>query len=380
VPNHGAQSLVQAPGAVSAARRVLARFAGSLVDLSMYGFGDDANPEPSPGTFNMSAIARRLGWIERAGGTPVISLYSAPAWMRDTGSAAGFNRPPTPDHYQDFATLCAHVAAAFPQVKYFVVWNELKGFWNPTTRSWNFEGYTAMYNDVYEAIKKVRPDALVGGPYAVMSAQPVPVRRVVSTVHGPFGYLDQGMLEAVSYWLAHKAGADFVAVDGATANAKSGQELMNAVTAAEQYAAVDAWIRSQTTLPIWWMESHIEPAGWTAAQGAAARVATLAVMASSGASVGMQWQPQEQVGWSDEGLWTSTLVPGGGQPTPLAGVLPKALPVLERRPVLATGQPSGVLVASDAAGTVVVNTNATAADALVGSSRVALAPGEVLVR
>lgn len=373
------QSLVQAPGTVTAARRVLARFAGSLVDQSMYGFGANSDPEPSPGVFNMTAIARRLSWIERAGGKPVITLYSAPAWMRDPGSPAGFNRPPTPDHYQDFATLCAHVAAAFPQVKYFVVWNELKGFWDPAARNWNYQAYTTMYNDVYRAIKKVRPNALVGGPYAVMSAQSLPVRRVPSTVNGPFGYLDQGMLEAVTYWLAHSVGADFIAVDGATANAKSGQQLMDAVTAAQQYAAVDGWIRSQTTLPIWWMESHIAPSGWTAAQGAAARVATLAVMSASGATVGMQWQPQEQVGWSDEGLWTSTLVPGGGQATPLAAALLRALPVLERRPVLATVEPTGVLVGSDTAGTLAVNTTAQPVVARVGGRGITLAPGEVLV-
>jgi hypothetical protein len=126
------------------------------------------------------------------------------------------------------------------------------------------------------------------------------------------------------------------------------------------------------------MESHIQPSrGWTPAQAAAARIATLAEMAGSGASVGMQWQPQEQAGWPDEGLWTSTLVPGGGQPTPLATLLPKVLPILGRSPALMSGEPPGVLVASDGAGILAVNTTDHRVTAEVGGSPLALLPAQV---
>jgi hypothetical protein len=362
-------------GADVSARRVLDQFAGSFVDQSMYGFGADVDPEPRPGVYRLTGLGERLSLIEAAGGVPVVTLIGAPSWMRP-GSKT-FYDPPAPAYYQAFATLCAHVAQTFPQVKYFVVWNELKGFWDTATDTWNFAAYTSMYNDVYAAIKKVRPTAMVGGPYATMTAWSAPVRNLTSSVHGPFGYLDQGMLNAVSYWLAHKVGADFIAVDGATENAKAGTQVVDAVTAANQYAVVDHWIRSQTTLPIWWMESHIEPAGWTTAQGAAARVATLAEMASSGASVGMQWQPQDQAGWPDEGLWTSTLGAGGGQETALAQDLLSVLPVLQHGPVLATGEPAGVLVATDASGTLAVNTTASPVTATAAGKALSLAPGQV---
>lgn len=369
--------------AVASARRVLASLPGLYVDQSIWGFGIVHSPEPSPGVFAMSEIATRLAMIEAAGDTPVITLVSAPDWMKDhaSGHLSLFASPPTPDHYRDFAALAAHVAASFPKVHYFVVWSELRGFWTPATHSWDYRDYTRMYNDVYRAIKQVRPDAKVGGPYADMHAAAHPIRGKVSAVHGGFGYLDQGMLDALTYWLSHKAGADFVAVDGATAIAKSdGAGLTDAVTAAGQYAAVDRWIRARTNLPIWWMESHIQPdTGWTEAQAVAARVATLAEMAASGARVGMQWQPQQQLDWPDEGIWTSTRHPAGGQPTALAKALPRVLPVLAHSPVLTGGEPRGALVASDPAGLVAVNTTDAPLTARVGSQAIPLKPGQVLV-
>lgn len=371
----------QNPAAAASARKVMARFSGAYIDQSIYGFGANVDPEPAPGKFDMSAIAGRLSLIERSGGVPVLSLYAAPPWMRGRAldPSRSFEQPPAPSYYGAYAQLCAHVAASFRAVKYFVVWNELKGFWNRTTREWNYQAYTAMYNDVYRAIKAVRPTAMIGGPYAVMTAQQHPVRRVTSEVHGRFGFLDQGMLNAVQYWLTHKTGAQFVAVDGATENAKAGRQIVDAVTASTLYATVDHWLRSKTALPIWWMESHIAPKGWTAHQGAAARVATLAEMAASGASVGMQWQPQEQAGWPDAGLWTSTARAGGGRPTPLTSALLEALPVLQRGPVLVPGQAGGVLVFGDAAGMIAVNTSGTKQSAHASKWKSVLPPGGVVL-
>lgn len=367
---------LQAPTASdTAALQAFHLFSGSYVDQSMYGFGANVDPEPAPGQFDMSAIATRISMIEAVGGVPVISLIGAPAWMRP--GPTGFYTPPAPQYYGAFATLCAHVAAAFPQVRYFVVWNELKGFWDQATNTWNMPAYTAMYNDVYAAIKHVRPTALVGGPYVSMTAWPTR-RGPLSSLDATYGYVEKASLNAISFWLAHKVGADFVAVDGATENAKAGVPLVNAVQAAGLYSSVDRWLEQQTALPIWWMESHIAPVGWSTAEGAAARVATLAEMASSGATVGMQWQPQDQLGWPDEGLWTSTSLAGGGQETPLARVLLPALPILRDQPVLVGGEPAGVIVVSDAAGTLAVNTNAGFATAKIGGTTVRLAGSQVL--
>lgn len=356
--------------AVRSARRVLTSIPGMFEDTAIMDWGLP-DPEPSPGLYNLSGIASRINLIVSTGGTPVVTLCAAPDWMKDV---IGPDVAPTPAHYDDFANLAAKIAHTFPQVKYFVVWNELKGFYEPASKGWNIEGYTEMYNDVYLAIKHVRPDALVGGPYATLPTYENPqAGDITSTPHGPWGYVKQHALDALSYWLANNVGANFVAVDGSTVNAPS---LSDPQIATAKFAAVDLWLRQRTSLPIWWMESHVQPSnsGWTPIQAAAVRVATLVQMASSGASVGMQWQPQEQ-GVFDEGLWTP-----GGQPTPLAQILPGALAVLRSGVVEVAGQPAGVLVVQGPRGTMAINTLDSPATARVNGAFVSLTPGQVKVQ
>jgi hypothetical protein len=295
-------------------------------------------------------------------------------------NGTGPDTAPAPAHYRDFAVLAAKIAQSFPQVKYFVVWNEFKGFWDGAANNWNIQGYTAMYNDVYRAIKRVRPDALVGGPYAITQplAAPGP-GSLPGTPHGAWGYLDQRTLDAIRYWLANKAGAGFIALDGR--DFPDNGPITDPLTATKKYAAVDVWLRRLTSLPIWWMESHVQPANsaWSETRAAAIRVAALVQMATSGARVGMQWQPQQGAGVPDEGLWTSTGFPGGGRPTVLARLLPRILAVLRRPVAVIGGQRPGLLVASGAGGTIAVNTTSAPATAMVSGTPVSLGPGQVRV-
>ncbi len=204
----------------------------------------------------------------------------------------------------------------------------------------------------------MRPDATVGGPYISVKSYSTPRGNALSTTpSGPWGTLDQTSLNAISYWMANKVGADFVAVDG-TAFTKDAGLITDPLTSTAKYAAADAWLAQRTTLPIIWMESHLLPVPtlYSDQQQAALRVAALVEMASSGASVGMQWQAEQQAGW-DEGLWSSTAVAGGGQPTVLGQELPGVLGVLSAPVTLVPGQPAGVLTATGANGTVTVTLN-----------------------
>ena len=138
------------------------------------------------------------------------------------------------------------------------------------------------------------------------------------------------------------------------------------LTSTGKYAVVDQWLASQTSLPIVWMESHLLPdtAGYSQDQQAALRVAALLQMASSGASLGMQWDPEQVTGW-DEGLWTTAAYLYGGKPTVLAQELPAVLAVLAAPVTLVSGTPPGTLVATGADGTVTVIYSATTASVTV---------------
>jgi hypothetical protein len=410
------------PGSGASALEVMSSFPGLMYDISIDGFGV-ANTEPTSGDYDFGStstpqtLAYRINMITNAGGVPVITLIGAPTWMQsgppfiNNGTSGGCANndgepyiPPQPGYYTAFANLAVQIADAFPQVKYFVVWNEMKCYWDASTNSADYVDYTDLYNAVYTALKTQTnrtPDnvPLVGGPYSPMAAFPHSDDvQTIPALSGDYGDVRSAYADVITYWLKNKVGADFICNDAETEIAKARDEgepdpagLTDPVTASGVYAAVDKWIFSQEEslglpqLPIWWMESDIQPdTGWTDEQAAAARIATLAIMASSGASVGMQWQPQDQMNvtgfpnFPDEGLWTSTLTPGGGLPTTLAGLLPAALPILEQGPVLTTGEPTGVLVAQDNAGLLAVNTNATSVMAVVGTQSVQLGPAQVL--
>lgn len=338
---------------------------GAFEDVPIMGWGV-GNPEPSPGVYNFSTIARQIAFVESTGGIPVITLCAAPDWMK--GGQPGvtdwsqIDVAPLPQYFQDFADLSAAIADAFPQVKYFVVWNEMKGFWDQATNSWDAADYTSLYNDTFRAIKTVRPGALVGGPYVSIESRSGP-SSTPATPSGPWGHLDPVSLSAISYWLAHKVGADFIAVDGRAFTQDAGLTT-DPLTSTEKYAAADRWLSDQTALPIVWMESHVlpDPSVATQQQQAALRIAVLLQMASSGASLGMQWDPDESAAW-DEGLWASTNATTV-QPTVLAQELPPALAVLAAPVTLVAEQP-GTLEASGPDGSVTVEMRGTTSDVIV---------------
>ncbi|MDX6738967.1 xylan 1,4-beta-xylosidase [Actinocorallia sp. A-T 12471] len=260
------------------------------------GFGAD-NPQITPGQYNWSSLDRRMKDIRETGGVPMITLCCAPDWMK--GGPEGstdwnhLEDSPLPKFFDAFAAQAADVARRYPDVKYYFVWNEFKGFFNQDANRWDFEGYTQLYNKVYAALKKVDSSLQVGGPYIPVNSYSGAHSAASKDLTGPWGAADQRALTAIEYWIEHKQGADFVVVDGSS--------LPEDRTAHEdpfrdnaKFSAVTEWLRGKTDLPAVWAEWYTEPqnSGWTAPKLQAVQADAMIHFAKSGAAGALYWSPQ----------------------------------------------------------------------------------------
>ena len=295
---------------------------------SLMGWGT-LNPEPRPGSYSWSSLDERIRMIVSTGGEPVLTLCCAPDWMK--GGAAGstdwsrIEEAPDRAHYADFAALAAKAAARYPEVHRFLVWNELKGFYDSAANDWDIAAYTDLYNAVYRAVKAVRPDAQIGGPYVVLDSwSSAAATSHPSAISGNWGVLDQRPLDAIRYWLGHAVGADFLAVDGGTETRDRGL-VVDDFDATEKLAAATAWLRTVTTLPIWWAEIYADPNDPGAPPGDPRRAAVMAEalvrVARAGASTALLWQPRASSSLDSAALFTSTATADGGRELPLASLL-----------------------------------------------------------
>ncbi|PIM72352.1 xylan 1,4-beta-xylosidase [Streptomyces sp. JV178] len=295
------------------------------------------NPEPVEGRYDFEEMDRRVDFVRATGGTPVVTLCCAPDWMKGGESGTGdtdwsqsaLETAPEPEHFQDFADLAATVARRYPDVRHFIVWNEFKGFWNNAEARWDYEGYTRLYNLVYKALKKVDKDIMVGGPYLVMdSLDPRQKQDASTSLKGPWGAMDQRILDAFDYWDKNRAGADFVVVDGSSYTADD-ELLPNEFAATEKFTAVSEWVRRRAPgLPLWWAEYYVEPAdanddrhGWSETRRVAVQAAGLIGMAKGGATSAFYWNPEEKSGECPGCLWTPTDTSGGGRALPMYDLL-----------------------------------------------------------
>jgi hypothetical protein len=295
---------------------------------SLMGWGA-LNPEPRRGKYSWSSLDQRIHTITGTGAEPVLTLCCAPDWMK--GGAAGstdwsrIEDAPEREHFADFAALAAKAAERYPQVHRFLVWNELKGFFDSSPNNWDIASYTDLYNAVYRAVKDVRPDAEIGGPYIPLDSwSSAAVAGHASTVSGSWGVLDQRPLDAITYWLEHAAGADFIAVDGGTETRDRGL-VVDDFDATEKLAAATEWLRKATKLPIWWAEIYANTNDPDASPGDPRRAAVMAEalvrVARAGASVALLWQPRASSSLNSAALFTSTATAHGGRKLPLDSLL-----------------------------------------------------------
>ena len=305
-------------------KQILASTDDAYQNHHLMGFGT-GNPEPAPGQYDWSSLDRRMQLTEETGGKAMMTLCCAPDWMK--GGQPGqtdwgkLEQAPDPEHFGDYAALAAEAVKRYPQVDRVMVWNELKGFYDDDKKRWGYEAYTDLYNQVYKAVKAVRPDIQVGGPYVVVDSVSGDDPNA-SDVSGPWGTLDKRPLDVLDYWLKNNAGADFVVVDGSTTN-KGVQDAVSPVdVGAQKFGVVQDWISQRTKLPIWWAEFYANvpadaKAGYDTDASAVSTLAALASMGRSGAGGALLWGPEGDDDLDYSALWTPSTEADGGQPTPL---------------------------------------------------------------
>jgi hypothetical protein len=314
-------------------RRAVARATDVLRDLAplqnqhLMGWGAD-NPEPSPDDYNWASLDARVQLMRDTGARMVLTLCCAPDWMKGgeagTTNWATLEVAPDAAHYDDFADLAAAAAIRYPDILYFQVWNELKGFYDPVANTWRADDYTQLYNAVYTAVKAVRPDAKIGGPYVVVDSwSSASVFGTPSSLTGSFGVIDQRALDVLEYWLAHNVGADFVSVDARTTT-KDEVSPADPKAALAKFAVIDTWLRARTPLPIWWSEFYVDP-GRTTSPAAQAEliIDALETMRTSGAAAALLWSPNGDGSTCNGCLFSDVRDSDGGRRSLLGDLIEK---------------------------------------------------------
>jgi hypothetical protein len=323
------------PQALERGRRALTR-AISYQNQHIMGFGAD-NPWPDPNLkdpkrWDWASLDRRVRLMLETNSTPVITLCCAPTWMVDAAWRSGtdwskLEFAPLAAHEDAFARLAAEVAQRYPKVVYFQVWNQFKGMWNPRENSWDAERYTRLYNKIWRAVKAVRPDAKIGGPYLVLEG---------SGATRQLGYPEDWYTDdpitprnrtVLEYWLANKLGADFITIDRSV---KTGGDPLNYSEAAQLrltslFGDVIRQVRSlrgYRNEPIWMAEYYLAeiPFSLRSEQFQAVMIASiLKHKLEAGLSVSFLWSPEAQPSASipragdGQVLFSSTRVPDGGR-------------------------------------------------------------------
>ncbi|HLZ56813.1 MAG TPA: hypothetical protein VKR06_07690 [Ktedonosporobacter sp.] len=337
----------------------------SLVNEPIMSWGaDDPWPDPAdPEPGNWGTLDAKLQMVHDTGATPVITLCEAPWWMKGQLNADGSTTLLTQDNdFSDISyasrildnkmtawlllvrrTAERYMVAPY-NVRYFQVWNELKGYYNPARNDWDVStspgnphkssathGYTYMYNQVYTMLKKVAKEKgidpasiQVGGPYVQLNTwSSAAGASNPSSFTTPYGVYDQRDLYAVMYWLTHKVGAEFITVDGSNDNSDN-TNISDPFTAATKFADVVQWLRSldegtypgARSLPVWWAEWYANPySNITNAYNSAVKTYSMMMLIKAGGAVALEWGGTGD-GTKSTGLWTSTSRANGGLALP----------------------------------------------------------------
>ena len=177
---------------------------GTFQNVSLMGWGTQ-DPEPVPGTYSWGSLDSRIEVMAATvpSNKRMITLCRRARMDEggrkqprvEHGISGGFVAlyrisliPPPKLPSDTTGGIETRSVKLLPKVDYFDVWNEMKGFWDTATNSWNVQEYTTLYNDVYAAIKAVRAPS--EGSAAPTHHLPPPIQydhADASPIHGSFG-------------------------------------------------------------------------------------------------------------------------------------------------------------------------------------------------
>ncbi len=241
-------------------------------------------------------------------------------------------------------------------VRYFQVWNELKGYYNPNTNLYDFStsagdpsgynakhGYTYMYNQTYAKVRQVATNmgiplssVFIGGPYPVIgtwSETGAGGHATTETLlqNKPYGTFDQRELDAMKYWFQNKSGAEFIDIDMKNRNKPlAGSEdpsvLADPYISNNTFPDVINWIRSlnnttypgAATLPIFFAEWYSNPYhSFDPAFNNSVKSDAIIKIIKAGGRSALLWGGIQTGNWYvNQSLFTNTNVSGGGQAYP----------------------------------------------------------------
>ena len=385
---------------------------------------DPTQAEPS----NWSYIDGRVHLALDTGSVPVLTLAEAPWWMKGQLQPDGSTRLlKSSDEWSDIAYnsrildnkmnawlhLVQRVAERYMappyNVRYFQVWNELKGYYNPITNAYDYttspgnpsgpnatHGYTYMYNLVYERLMQVAhslgiatESIQVGGPYVVMDTWGSQNQSDLANISRAYGTYDQRPLDVLLYWLQHKVGAGFITIDGSNGN-RDNVNPASPFVAAQKFADMVGIIRSlnstlypgAATLPIWWAEWYATSYGNTRNDQYNNALKSYAMIRflKAGGSVALSWGGTGD-GMSDSGMWTPTTA-GGGKALPWYSSVKAFKTFFAPGTQLYTttvSDPGSIEALASASEIMIVNKTAKTLTPRVNGSIVSLAPYQVRV-
>jgi hypothetical protein len=284
-----------------------------LQNTHIIGWGPH-NINPEPGVYDWSTLDARFEHMKRFDAPLVVTLCTAPGWMKRHGKTWSMEDRPSEEHFDDFAKLCVEVAKRYPQVRHYQVWNEFKGFWSKEKNAWDVELYTEFYNKVYSALKAHDATLKIGGFYLVVSG-------TGSNLPG----IDTGVAilpkerRLFEYWIKHKVGADFICVDKGIKDYhdKNKYTADQLLAYTDSYERIGKQIHEMCDLPIWWAEYYGiggPKHGVTMEQQTVGFASIYNHMILGSNAVGLLWNPVQ--GEVAHALVTDVRQPDGGQELP----------------------------------------------------------------